>query len=177
MLDERTVVKRLLILQTRTISQRLPILSAWLLGGFGIGLGVVLANIETVSKFIHMTHVRFALLVFLCALAVAVLSNYLTAVINSNLAATEEVDALMKEVESSGRKWDIDFFISEYRRAFLPHIAWMVDLSFTKAKAGDILFGVRLTAKLSQIQAGLVIVQCFVALIAIGGLALGLKMT
>ena len=45
-----------------------------------------------------------------------------------------------------------------------------------KAKSGDIVAGARMIAKLSQLQALLVAAQSILALVAVGGLAFGLKM-
>jgi hypothetical protein len=45
-----------------------------------------------------------------------------------------------------------------------------------KAQAGDIVAGARLIAKLSQLQALLVLSQSILALIAVGALAFGIKM-
>jgi hypothetical protein len=45
-----------------------------------------------------------------------------------------------------------------------------------KAKAGDIVAGARMIAKLSQFQSLLIVIQSILAIVALGGLAFGIKM-
>jgi hypothetical protein len=173
-LTESDLAKQALISNTRAVIKSMPGLSAWVLGGFGIGLGLFLAHIDVVSKFIYVTHVRFALVVFLFSVAAAVMANFLSTVIRSSLAVTDDLDAYVKEHQPSGL--NLELFLTEYRRGLFPHVAWMTDKAMQKARAGDKLFGARLVAKMSQIQGLLVFGQCVLALVALGGLALGIKM-
>lgn len=58
----------------------------------------------------------------------------------------------------------------------LPHIRWIACSSMNKAKGGDIVAAARMIAKLSQVRALLVFGRSILALVAIGGLAFGIKM-
>lgn len=67
-------------------------------------------------------------------------------------------------------------FAEEYERGLLPPIRWIARSSMKKAIQGDEIAGARMIAKLSQIHGLLVAGQSVLALIAIGALALGMKM-
>jgi hypothetical protein len=175
-LDEKTAAQQALIAATRRVGEALPAFSTWLLGGLGAAFALVVANIEKVSRFIEITHIRFGLVVFLISLGIAVLATYLSTIVKAALGAQEDGEALGKRMAASPCGFDVSLFMSEYERGLLPPIRWMARSSMNKAKAGDIVAGARMIAKLSQVQALLVAGQSILALVAIGGLAFGLKM-
>ncbi len=175
-LNEKTAAQQALLAATRRVGEALPAFSTWLLGGLGAAFTLVLANIEKVSKFIEITHIRFGLIIFLISLCVAVLATYLSTIVKAALGAQEDGEALGKKIISSASNFDVSLFMSEYERGLLPPIRWLVRSSMNKAKAGDIVAGARMIAKLSQVQALLVAGQSILALVAVGGLAFGLKM-
>jgi hypothetical protein len=175
-LEARAAAKHALIAATRRVGDALPSFSAWLLGGLGAAFTLVLANIETVTRFIEITHIRFGLIIFLISLAVAVLATYLGTIVKAALGAQEDGDLLARRVYATGKAFDAQTFFSEYERGLLPHIRWIAGFQMRKAKAGDVVASARMIAKLSQVQALLVVAQSLLALLAIGGLAVGLKM-
>jgi hypothetical protein len=61
LINERTAAQKTLLAATRRAGDAMSPFAAWLLGGFGAAFALVLANIETVSKFIAVTHIRFGL--------------------------------------------------------------------------------------------------------------------
>jgi len=174
-LNSRLAAQQTLLSATRRVSDALPSFSTWLLGGFGAAFSLVVANIENVSKFIEISHIRFGLIVFLISLAVAVLATYLSTVVKAALGAQEDGEALGKLFAATEGGIDAQLFMTEYKRGLLPPIRWMAQSSLKKAEAGDVVAGARLIAKLSQLQALLVVIQSILALIAIGVLAFGIK--
>lgn len=175
-IDERTAAQRTLIASTRRVGDTLPPFSTWLMGGSGAALSLVLANIETVSKFIEITHIRFALIVFLLSLALAVLATYLSSIVKAALGAQEDGDALGREVVNATTKFDFHLYVTEYEQGLIPPIRWVARVAMRKAMRGDIVAGARMIAKISQTQALLVACQSLLALLALGGLAFGIKM-
>jgi hypothetical protein len=175
-LSEKEAAQQTLLAATRRVGEALPAFSTWLLGGLGASFVLVVANIETVSRFIEVTHIRFGLIIFLASLGVAVLATYLSTIVKAALGAQEDGEALGKRISASAGSFDVSLFVSEYERGLLPPIRWIARSSLNKAKAGDIVAGARMIAKLSQIQALLVAGQSILALVAVGGLAFGLKM-
>jgi hypothetical protein len=109
-------------------------------------------------------------------LGVAALATCLSTIVKAALGAQEDGEALGKRMAASPCGFDVSLFMSEYERGLLPPIRWMARSSMNKAKAGDIVAGARMIAKLSQVQALLVAGQSILALVAIGGLAFSLKM-
>lgn len=175
-LSEKDAAQQTLLAATRRVGEALPAFSTWLLGGLGASFALVVANIETVSRFIEVTHIRFGLIIFLASLGVAVLATYLSTIVKAALGAQEDGEALGKRISASAGSFDVSLFVSEYERGLLPPIRWIARSSLNKAKAGDIVAGARMIAKLSQVQALLVAGQSILALVAVGGLAFGLKM-
>lgn len=175
-LNARTAAQHTLLAATRRVSDGLPTFSSWLLAGLGAAFSLVVANIEKVSTFIEITHIRFGLIVFLLSLVVAVVATYLSTIVKVALGAHEDGEALGKRLAASPGPIDIDLFLSEFERGLLPPIRWLARSSMKKAKSGDIVAGARMIAKLSQVQALLVAAQSVLALVAVGGIALGLKM-
>jgi hypothetical protein len=145
------------------------------MGGFGAAFSLILANIDTVSKFVAITHIRFALIIFLLSLFVPVLATYLSTIVKAALGAQEDGEALGARITAAADKFDIALYMTEYERGLLPPIRWMAHSSMNKVLRGDIVAGARLIAKLSQLQALLVAGQSILALIAVGALAFGLK--
>ena len=175
-LDARAAAQQSLLAATRRVSEGLPAFSTWLLAGLGAALSLVVANIDKVSKFIEITHIRFGLIVFLISLGVAVLSTYLSTIVKVVLGSLEDGEALGKRLAASPDPIDIDLFIAKFERGLLPPIRWFAHSSMNKAKSGDVVAGARMIAKLSQVQALLVASQSILTLLAVGGLAFGMKM-
>lgn len=174
-INERTAAQRTLLAATRRVGDALPPFSTWLLGGFGAAFALVLANIDTVSKFIAITHIRFGLLIFLGSLAIAVLATYLSTIVKAALGAQEDGEQLGKEIVALPGKFDLPLYIAEYERGLLPPIRWIARAQMKKAMSGDLVAGARMIAKLSQLQALLVLCQSVLAVVAVGAMAFGLK--
>ena len=175
-LNEKIAAQQTLLAATRRVGEALPVFSTWLLGGSGAAFTLVVANIEKVSRFIEITHIRFGLIIFLISLGVAVLATYLSTIVKAALGAQEDGEALGKRITESADSFNVSLFMSEYERGLIPPIRWIARSSMNKAKAGDIVAAARMIAKLSQVQALLVAGQSILALVAVGGLAFGLKM-
>jgi hypothetical protein len=175
-MNSKIAAQRALLAATRRVSDGLPTFSAWLLGGFGAAFSLVVANIDKVSQFIEITHIRFGLVVFLISLTVAVLATYLSTIVKVALGAHEDGEAIGKQMVGTEGGMDVELFMTEYERGLLPPIRWIARSSMKKAKAGDFVASARLIAMLSQVQSLLVIIQSILAIAAVGGLAFGIKM-
>jgi hypothetical protein len=174
-LNSRLAAQQALLAVTRRVGDALPTFSTWLLGGFGAAFSLVLASIEKVSQFIEITHIRFGLVVFLLSLAVAVLASYLSTIVKAALGAQEDGETLGRKLAATEGGMDVQLFMAEYKRGLLPPIRWIAQSSLNKVQAGDIVAGARLIAKLSQLQALLVLSQSILALVAGTALAFGIK--
>jgi hypothetical protein len=158
------------------VNAALPTFSTWLMAGFGAAFTLALVNIETVSKFIEITHIRFGLVLFLVSLVLAVLGTYLGTIVTVALAAQEDGEMIGKKISESKQKFDLSMFAREYERGLFPPIRWVAHSAMKKAMHGDVVAGARMIAKLSQLQTLMVVAQGVLAVVAAGALAVGLKM-
>lgn len=172
-INEYTAAQKTLLAATRRAGDAMSPFANWLLGGFGAGFALVLANIETVSKFIAVTHIRFGLLVFLGSLGVAVLGTYLSTMVKAGLGAQEDGELLGRTLQT---EFDLSLFIAEYERGLLPPVKWIARAQMNKALRGDVAASARMLAKLSQVHALLVVCQSLLALVALGAMAAGLRL-
>jgi hypothetical protein len=90
-----------LLAVTRRVGDALPAFSTWLLGGLGAAFTLVVANVEKVSRFIEITHIRFGLVIFLVSLGVAVIATYLSTIVKAALSAQEDGDAIGRRIVAS----------------------------------------------------------------------------
>jgi len=175
-INEYIAVQRTLLMATRYVGDAMPPFCNWLMAGSGAALTLVVANIETVSKFIEVTHIKFGLIVFVLSLSFAVMATYLSMIVKAAMGAQEGGEALGREIGTTSNQFDLKLYMTEYERGLLPPIRWIAHSSMKKAMRGDIVAGARMIAKISQVQALLVGCQSLLALIALGGLAFGIKM-
>ena len=173
--NERMAAQQALLAATRRVSGALPSFSKWLMAGFGAAFTLTVANIEAVSKFIDVSHIRLGLLLFLISLGLAVVSTYLGTIVNAAMAAQEDGEALGQRIIESKQPFSVETFSSEYEQGLFPPIRWIARSSMEKAKRGDIVAGARMIAKISQIQALLILAQGILAVVAAGAMAIGLK--
>jgi hypothetical protein len=175
-ITEQAAAQKTLVIVARHVGNALPPFSTWLMAGSGAALSLVVANIDTVSKFIAITHIRFGLILFLLSLSFAVVATYISTIVKTSVAAQAEGEALGKEIAETSTQFNLTQYIAEYERGLLPPMRWLARTTMDKAMKGDIVAGARMIAKLSQIQALLVACQSLLALVALSGLAFGIKM-
>jgi hypothetical protein len=176
LINEQIAAQQTLLAGARRVSAALPTFSTWLMAGFGAAFTLALVNIETVSKFIEITHIRFGLVLFLVSLVLAVLGTYLGTIVTAALAAHEDGELIGKKISESKQKFDLSMFAREYERGLFPPIRWVAHSAMKKAMHGDVVAGARMIAKLSQLQTLMVVAQGVLAVVAAGALAVGLKM-
>jgi hypothetical protein len=173
--ESRKVAAHALIAATRRVSESLSSFSGWLMAGFGGAFSLIVANVQTVSKFISLAHIRCALLLFLMGLVVAVLARLLGNMTVAAVASHDDGEALAKKIRESGNSFDTEVFAEEFQRGLFPWQRWLVKKSFKKARSGDVVAGARMIAKLSQVQAMLVLLHAVLAIGAAFVITLGLK--
>lgn len=164
-----------LILATSRVSASLDTFSGWLAAGFGAALALFIANLDTVSKFVHLGNIKCASFLFLASALLAAIDKLLAVFIAAGTAAATEGAALGKEIAERGIAFDIPKFFSEITRALFWPLSALARRSFKKTEAGDFASPSRLYTKAAQIQALIVILQAVLSLSAavviVGGLA------
>lgn len=152
---------RVLTAMANRVSSELVAFSSWILLGFGAILGLVLANIQTVSKFVAPESLGFAVKLFLVAVIFNVLQRYMAAIVSASVTLAKEVEAMPIHPNA-----DMAAFLGEIEAATLWPMKIMVRWSSRKIAAGDFAVGGRLNARLAQAQAWFVFVQLIVVVAA-----------
>lgn len=152
---------RVLTAMANRVSLELVAFSSWMLLGFGAILGLALANIETVSKFVAPESLGLAVKLFLVAVVFNVLQRYMAAIVSASVTLGKEVEALPIDPNL-----DIASFSRQIEGATFWPMKLMVRWSNRKIAGGDFAVGGRLTARLAQVQAWFVLVQVIAVLAA-----------
>lgn len=178
-LDAVTVAKLAardgLLATTRVVNGGLPAYTAWLAAGFAAGLGLVLANLESVTKFIEIDMVRWAAVVMLLSIALAVASTFLVLLISRALAAAEAGEQLLGSLVAGGRAFDRGVFVTEYVAGLWGPNKWVAGPAMRAAVSGDLVYSARIIAKASQLSAWLVGFQGLLAVASLLLLVIGMK--
>lgn len=69
------LAQRTLNAMTGRVSEAMSTFSSWLLGGFGATFALLLANIASVSQYVSISHIRFALFCFVAGLLLAIIAR------------------------------------------------------------------------------------------------------
>jgi hypothetical protein len=164
-----------LVVAASKVNESLGSFSGWLIAGVGAAFSLLLANFEAVSRFVCVSNIRAALLLLVFGLVISILARLLSAMVASALGSHEASTALVKKLIDSGEKFDLDIFITEFERGLFPYQRWLARFTMAKARAGDVVAGARLIAKLSQVQAMLVLGEAVLSIAAAAALVAGLK--
>jgi len=122
--------------------------------GFGAILGLVLANIDTVSKFVAPDALGLAIKLFLVAVVFNVLQRYMASIVSASVTLTGEIEAMPVHPNA-----DMAALMGQLEDATLWPTKLMVRWSNRKIATGDFAVGGRLNARLAQAQAWFVFVQ------------------
>lgn len=164
-----------LVVAASKVNESLGSFSGWLIAGVGAVFSLLLASFEAVSRFVCISHVRTALLLLVFGLVVSILARLLSAMVSSALGSHEAGTALGKGLIDAGEKFDLDIFITEFERGLFPYQRWVARRSMAKARSGDVVASARFVAKLSQVQALLVLGEAAFTIAAAATLVAGLK--
>lgn len=164
-----------LVVAASKVNESLGAFSGWLIAGVGVAFSLLLANFEAVSRFVCVSHVRTALLLLVFGLVVSILARLLSAMVSSALGSHDASTAFVKKLLDTGEKFDLDIFITEFERGLFPYQRWVARFTMAKARAGDVVASARLIAKLSQVQALLVLGEAAFSIAAAATLVAGLK--
>lgn len=168
--SEAAYVGKILMAMASGISGEQTRFSSWMVAGFGVGLGLLVANIASVAPFIPPSVISYAVKIFLISVIVNVLQRYLGSIIAGSIATGKEVES----IQSNGPV-NLNYVCTEIERVTLWPTVLIVRWSNRKVRSGDLAFSGRLNARLAQISAWLVLIQMVVLVFAILVIANGIK--
>jgi uncharacterized membrane protein len=173
--NAQDVATQSLLNAAKMTNQSLGSFSSWLIAGVGTAFSLLFANLDKVNRFVDFSYVRTALLLLVLSLIFSVLTRLISTIVSSALGAHEASAAFMSQFLASGKKLDLDVFIIEFQRGLFPYQRWIARRSMKKARDGDQVAGARLIAKLSQVQALLMLIEVSLSVAAATALVVGLK--
>jgi hypothetical protein len=144
---EKLLAAKMLASAAGHSSSQLSSFSGWLITGFAAGFGLLLANIESISKFVEPRRVGLAILFFLGAVLVHVVQRWLAAITAGSIAAGNDAGTA-----SANHNQEIDFKVvfAEMERASYRPARWFIRRSFAKVASGDLAGAGRMQFKLAQ---------------------------
>lgn len=159
-LQESIYLGKILTMMANRISTELMGFSSWMILGFSAVLGLLLANLDTVSKFLEPTTIGIVVKLFAASVLLHVVQRYMAAIVIAGAA-------LGKEMESMPHSdIDIHWFTEKLAAATLWPSRYMVRWSNKKILAGDIAVAGRTHALIAQVLAWLALAQAIVAIAA-----------
>ena len=145
---------RLLTIMAARTSEALGAFSSWLIGSVAAVLGLLLANIDAVSKFVPTEALRNAIAFYLIAVVCHVFQRYLAAIVAGSIAAAREAESL-----PSDHPLDLEELIAEIQRSTFWPARVVASKVHARIKAGDYAASGRVMAELAQVQGMLVMLQ------------------
>ena len=167
---DSSLAAKILNAMAGSINSQMTAFSSWMVAGFGAMLGLLVANIDTVSPFIAPAVIGASVKLFLVALVLNVLQRYLAAMVAGSIAVAKEVELIPLDHEV-----DLSYIVREIEYATFWPTRILVQWSNRKALSGDLAVSGRLNVRLAQIQGWLVLVQMMVVVFSIVLIANGLK--
>lgn len=157
---EAIFLGKVLTMMANRMVTELVAFSSWMILGFSAVLGLMLANLGTVSNFLEPTTIGIVVKLFAVSVLLHVVQRYLAAIVMAGAA-------LGKELESTPPN-DLNFerFTQKLEEATLWPSRYMVRWSNRKILAGDLAVGGRMHAVMAQVLAWLAFAQAITAIAA-----------
>jgi hypothetical protein len=157
---EQTIAKLALEATARAVSTSLTEYQKWLVAGVGAAIGLLLPKLHDLAVLIGDTRTLLVLALLCASIMLSVVSLLLGAqVLASTSVAPEMEKALKPPAESAQAEPSIEVMFVEMRRGLWLPALWGFDYGRRAMERGDHVAPRRLVARLSQIQAYLVISQ------------------
>lgn len=164
------------LLQTSAIATPLlSTFSAWLMAGLGAAFTLLVANLDSIAKYVWACNFRWALLWFSASLLAGLAARFLSVVVSASLTSNAVFSERLPKAIQSAPSFSLPAFKHFYFSGlFLPYRC-VANSTFKKVQHGDLMASARLTAKASQLQAILVLIQIVCSTASILVLASGVK--
>ncbi len=145
------------------LSRNLDLFSGWLLAGFGAVLGLVIANIDSISVSLPPERVFGATKIFIWAAGLALVAKYLSLIVVTARSVGDQAAAstekLLSQEPQALAQSSFSALFSEIEGAFFYPAKWYMRWNLRKIHDGDFVHGARLLMKIAQFQSVLVLTQ------------------
>jgi hypothetical protein len=141
------------------VSENLATFSSWLVGSFAAMLGLLIANIDSVSTFLPAKSVGTSASLFLVAVGFHVIQRYLAAIVAGSVAVGREAEAV-----PTHESLNFLLVMEEIEKSTFWPVRILMRRTLSKVRNGDFAAGGRLNGKLAQIQGFLVLSQMVVVI-------------
>jgi hypothetical protein len=143
------------------VSENLATFSSWLVGSFAAILGLLIANINSVSKFVPAESLGSSASLFLVAVGFHVIQRYLAAIVAGSVAAGREAEAL-----PTPESLNFVLVMEEIEKSTLWPARIVMRRLLSKVRNGDFAAAGRLNGRLAQVQGILVLAQMVIVICA-----------
>ena len=165
---EQTIAKLGLETTARAVSTSLTEYQKWLVGGVGAAIGLLLPKLHDLAVFIGDTRTVVVLALWCTSILMSVVSLLLGAQVLATTSVAPEMEKAWKPpAENSQAEASMEVMFNEMRRGLWWPALWGFDYGRRAMERGDHVAPGRLVARLSQIQAYLVIGQVLLILVSI----------
>jgi len=173
--SEREIASDILLQTSAIATPLLSTFSAWLMAGLGAAFTLLVANIDSIVKYVAAHNFRWALLWFAASLLAGLAARFLSVVVSASLTSNAVLSERLPKAIQAAPSFSLPAFKHFYFSGlFLPYKC-VANRTFAKVQRGDLMASQRLTAKASQLQAILVLLQIVCSTASILVLASGIK--
>jgi ABC-type multidrug transport system fused ATPase/permease subunit len=149
--------------------------SAWLMAGLSAAFTLFFSNIASVTKYVYSFNIRWSLILFTVSLLAGLLARFLSVSVTSSLISNDVFGKRVKETVDSANSFVFPAFFRLLFSGMLLPYRCIASRTLDAVKRGDLMASARFTAKTSQAQALLVLVQIAFATASVIVLACGIK--
>ena len=157
---EQRFAKLALEATARSVSTSLTEYQKWLVAGIGAAIGLLLPKLHDLAVLIGDTRTLVVIALLCASIVMAVVSLLLGAQVLASTSVASEMEKAIKPLaENAQTEPDAEVVFAEMRRGLWWPALWGFDYGRRAMERGDHVASGRLVARLSQIQAYLVIGQ------------------
>lgn len=172
----RNVANTLMLLAARRSSLVVDTYLSWLLAGAGAFIGLLISNLDKVSKYLSPGTVKAAAITFLIAAVLGAAEKYLASVVQGSAEGGKEAAELAKEAANDDIPLDLELVYREFEGATYPLTRWIMRKSRVAFRASSpTTVGQRLSRQ-AQVQSflamavtALVFVSVVIVVAGLGG--------
>jgi hypothetical protein len=168
--QEHIFLNRVLTVMAERTSAAFGSFSNWMIVGYGAALSLLVAHIDTVTKFVSPKAMRWSIILFLVAVFLHIVDRYLATMVANGVAVGKEVATMQFP-----NPFDLPYFLDQMEQAiFWPHRI-LVRRIYARIRAGDLSRAGRIPMTLAQIQVLLGVLQVLVLIAAAAVIACALN--